>query len=167
MADEEQQPTADSWARVGEGIAGLGRRLQEHYQQRRSEEAAGDAQVIDAAGDAGVSPGARVDDALERLVQAVDAAVDAIGSAVVDPDVREHARRTATTLAEALTASVLRARDQLGGRFGSAGDVGAADVGSASPGTSEAVWDMGGPGPDDVWDLMDDDDSDGPEPAPI
>ena len=96
-----------AWDRVGEDFKALGRQVKQHYDQRprpeRPQAAAGQDQAADRR---------KVDDALQKLTEALDQAFTALGDAVRDPRVGEQSKRAATSLSDALTATFAEASER-------------------------------------------------------
>jgi hypothetical protein len=79
----------DAWGKVGDELAGLGLKLKLHAEQEFSDD---DVRESDAA--------------LERLGEALDAAVEAVQHAAEDPAVREDLVETGRRLMDALSVTM-------------------------------------------------------------
>ena len=96
-----------NWDQVGEDFKALGRQVKQHYDQRPR---AGSTE-----GEQGVAPSAdrrKVDDALEKLREALDQAFSALGDAVRDPQVGEQTKKAAGSLSDALNATFAEASER-------------------------------------------------------
>jgi hypothetical protein len=96
-----------NWDQVGEDFKALGRQVKQHYDQRPRPGGAEDEQ--------GAAPSAdrrKVDDALEKLREALDQAFSALGDAVRDPRVGEQTKKAAGSLSDALTATFAEASER-------------------------------------------------------
>ncbi len=87
-----------AWGKVGDELSGLGLKLKLHAEQEFSDDDVRSA-----------------DDALERLSEAVEAAVDTVGNAVSDVAVREDFADTGRQLIEAMSITMREASRQLRG----------------------------------------------------
>jgi hypothetical protein len=85
-----------NWDQVGEDFKALGRQVKQHYDERPRPER-----------DRGVAPEDRrkVDEALEKLRDALEQAFSALGDAVRDPQVGSQTKKAAGSLSDALTAT--------------------------------------------------------------
>jgi hypothetical protein len=127
-----------AWERVGEDFRALGRQVKQHYDQRDRPEGAGDPQAgapagapVDQAGSEQPRAGAqgdrpeaaggggrpapdrrKVDEALQKLSEALDQAFTALGDAVRDPQVGEQTKKAASSLSDALTATFAEASER-------------------------------------------------------
>ncbi|MFN0028586.1 MAG: hypothetical protein ACKV2O_15610 [Acidimicrobiales bacterium] len=130
--------TSANWSEVGARVTDLGRKLRTHFEQQRaattpsdqvppdqtSPGASGTATptpdghaTVGGGGPAG-SPGGdsesdRVHEALRKLGDAVDGVVDALGSAVKDPTIKEDVKQVGTALTGALSTSFAVISDDL------------------------------------------------------
>jgi hypothetical protein len=96
-----------NWDQVGEDFKALGRQVKQHYDQRPRPEPA--------AGQEGAAPSTdrrKVDDALEKLREALDQAFSALGDAVRDPEVGAQTKKAAESLGDALTATFAEAGER-------------------------------------------------------
>ena len=98
-----------AWDRVGEDFKALGRQVKQHYDQRPRPERprAAEGQGQDQAADR-----RKVDDALQKLTEALDQAFSALGDAVRDPQVGEQSKKAASSLSDALTATFAEASER-------------------------------------------------------
>jgi hypothetical protein len=94
------------WDQVGEEFRALGRQVKQHYDRR---EAQGQESKEQAAPSADRR---KVDDALQKLTEALDQAFSALGDAVRDPQVGEQTRKAAGSLSDALTATFAEASER-------------------------------------------------------
>jgi hypothetical protein len=108
-----------AWDRVGEDFKILGRQVKQHYDARPKPERAqapqaaeGQAQGQAAEGQEQAADRRRVDDALQKLTEALDQAFSALGDAVRDPQVGEQTRKAASSLSDALTATFAEASER-------------------------------------------------------
>jgi hypothetical protein len=109
-----------AWERVGEDFRALGRQVKQHYDQRDKPGGAGQPQAgaqgdrPEVAGGGGrPAPDRRkVDDALQKLSDALDQAFSALGDAVRDPQVGEQTKKAAGSLNDALTATFAEASER-------------------------------------------------------
>jgi hypothetical protein len=85
-----------NWDQVGEDFKALGRQVKQHYDERPRPER-----------DRDVAPEDRrkVDEALEKLRDALEQAFSALGDAVRDPQVGAQTKKAAGSLSDALTAT--------------------------------------------------------------
>jgi hypothetical protein len=83
-----------AWDRVGEDFKALGRQVKQHYDQRPQPERR------------------KVDDALQKLTDALDQAFSALGDAVRDPQVGEQTKKAANSLSDALNATFAEASER-------------------------------------------------------
>jgi hypothetical protein len=96
-----------NWDQVGEDFKALGRQVKQHYEQRpRPERGAGQD------GAAGAADRRKVDEALERLREALDQAFSALGDAVRDPEVGAQTKKAAQSLGDALNATFAEASER-------------------------------------------------------
>jgi hypothetical protein len=102
-----------AWDRVGEEFRVLGRQVKQHYDER-PQRAEAEAKEPTAAGPAEQAPSDRrkVDDALQRLTEALDQAFSALGDAVRDPAVGEQTKKAAASLSDALNATFAEASER-------------------------------------------------------
>ena len=116
-----------AWDQVGEEFRELGRQIKQHYEQQprpagetgptgsagpEGRQGQGSAE---APGDQGPAPAAdrrKVDDALQKLTDALEQAFSALGEAVRDPQVGEQTKKAAGSLSEALTATFAEASER-------------------------------------------------------
>jgi hypothetical protein len=82
--------TKQAWGKVGDELSGLGLKLKYHVQAEFAEEEAGP----------------EVKAALQRLAEAIDDTVDAVGNAAKDDAVREDLRTAGQALVDALSTTV-------------------------------------------------------------
>ena len=112
-----------AWDRVGEDFKALGRQVKQHYDQRPrperpqepqgSQTAEGPAQGQGAGGQGQQAADRRkVDDALQKLTDALDQAFSALGDAVRDPQVGEQTKKAASSLSDALNATFAEASER-------------------------------------------------------
>ena len=112
-----------AWDRVGEDFKALGRQVKQHYDQRErpqgtqaTESQAPEGQAAEGQGQgAEGQPAAdrrKVDDALQKLTEALDQAFSALGDAVRDPQVGEQTRKAASSLSDALNATFAEASER-------------------------------------------------------
>jgi hypothetical protein len=96
-----------AWDQVGEDFKALGRQVKQHYDARpkpeRPQAAEGQGQAADRR---------KVDDALQKLTEALDQAFSALGDAVRDPQVGEQSKKAASSLSDALTATFAEASER-------------------------------------------------------
>jgi len=92
-----------AWDQVGERFTELGQRLKHQYEARA---AFGDEER------------AKVDDALQKLTNALDATFTTIGDTMRDDDVKAQLKETATSFANAVTTTFHELSEDLKGRFG-------------------------------------------------
>ena len=92
-----------NWDQVGEDFKALGRQVKQHYDERPRPER-----------DRGVAPEdrRRVDEALEKLRDALEQAFSALGEAVREPQVGEQTKKAAGSLSDALTATFSEASER-------------------------------------------------------
>lgn len=120
--------TRASWGEVGAKVTDLGRKLRTHFDQQR---AAGEDEPRqpgpDAAGtatDGGPDPvvakdtapgtdGDRVQEAVRKLTDAVDGVVEALGSVVKDPAIKNDLKQVGSALTGAMSASFADISDDL------------------------------------------------------
>jgi hypothetical protein len=107
-----------AWDRVGEDFKTLGRQVKQHYDERPRPERPQEPQPAEAQGQTteGQGPQAadrrKVDDALQKLTDALDQAFSALGDAVRDPQVGEQTRKAAGSLSDALNATFAEASER-------------------------------------------------------
>jgi hypothetical protein len=101
-----------AWDRVGEDFKALGRQVKQHYDQRprpeRPQAAEGQAQGQGQQ----AADRRKVDDALQKLTEALDQAFTALGDAVRDPQVGEQTKKAASSLSDALNATFAEASER-------------------------------------------------------
>jgi hypothetical protein len=90
------------WDQVGEEFRALGRQVKQHYDQREGTQEKGVSSA-----DKG-----KVDDALQKLTEALEQAFSALGDAVRDPQVGEQTKKAAGSLSDALTATFAEASER-------------------------------------------------------
>jgi hypothetical protein len=90
------------WDQVGEEFRALGRQVKQHYDQREDTQEKGVSSA-----DKG-----KVDDALQKLTEALEQAFSALGDAVRDPQVGEQTKKAAGSLSDALTATFAEASER-------------------------------------------------------
>jgi hypothetical protein len=109
-----------AWERVGEDFRALGRQVKQHYDQRDKPEAPEQPQA-GAQGDRPAVAGGegrqatdrrKVDEALQKLSDALDQAFTALGDAVRDPQVGEQTKKAASSLSDALNATFAEASER-------------------------------------------------------
>jgi hypothetical protein len=129
-----------AWTEAGEQLSGLGLKLKLHYDQQREPDAdtpqpqqQGDAQQADAQAD--------VKDAVKRLGEAVQDAVDAMTAAARDQAVKEDVRQVGRSLKGALGVTFSEISDELGKAFnrGGQGSAGQSPWGSPESSTGPAA----------------------------
>jgi hypothetical protein len=98
-----------AWDRVGEDFKTLGRQVKQHYDQRPKPERP---QAAEGQGHDQAAERRKVDDALQRLTEALDQAFSALGDAVRDPQVGEQSKKAASSLSDALTATFAEASER-------------------------------------------------------
>jgi hypothetical protein len=98
-----------AWDRVGEDFKALGRQVKQHYDERPKPERP---QAAEGQGQEGAADRRKVDDALQKLTEALDQAFSALGDAVRDPQVGEQTKKAATSLSDALTATFAEASER-------------------------------------------------------
>jgi hypothetical protein len=116
-----------AWDRVGEDFKTLGRQVKQHYEEFREEsrsekpEAPLRGSLVDKEGpEETAEPGTatppadrrKVDEALQKLSDALDQAFSALGDAVRDPKVGEQTKKAAGSLSEALNATFAEASER-------------------------------------------------------
>ena len=112
-----------AWDRVGEDFKTLGRQVKQRYEESRSEkpEAPLRGSLVDKEGPEETAeprvetPPAdrrKVDEALQKLSDALDQAFSALGDAVRDPKVGEQTKKAAGSLSEALNATFAEASER-------------------------------------------------------
>ena len=107
-----------AWDRVGEDFKTLGRQVKQHYDERPRPERPQEPQPAEGQGQTaeGQGPQAadrrKVDDALQKLTDALDQAFSALGDAVRDPQVGEQTRKAASSLSDALNATFAEASER-------------------------------------------------------
>jgi hypothetical protein len=105
-------PMKQAWNDVADGFSTLGRMMKERY-HGAGEDEAGDAATEGGASDAG----AALRDAFDRLVAAGREFGDRAADVSRDDDVRAQAKRAASSLNEALSATVDLIGEEVGGLF--------------------------------------------------
>jgi hypothetical protein len=95
MSDAKQ-----SWDEVGNKFSGLGRKLKQHLDEEREGESAQEA-------------GRDVKAALERMVDSLDDAFDALGKAAKDPEVRNDVSDAGRSLVGAIGTSLEQLGDEV------------------------------------------------------
>ena len=98
-----------AWDRVGEDFKALGRQVKQHYDQRPRPERP---QAAEGQGQDQAADRRKVDDALQKLTEALDQAFSALGDAVRDPQVGEQTKKAASSLSDALTATFAEAGER-------------------------------------------------------
>ena len=103
-----------AWDRVGEDFKTLGRQVKQHYDQRPRPERPQEPQGSQPAEGQGPQAADRrkVDDALQKLTDALDQAFSALGDAVRDPQVGEQTKKAASSLSDALNATFAEASER-------------------------------------------------------
>ena len=97
-----------AWSDVADGFTELGKLVKDRYQGTG---------VDDAAGEEGTSPGTALKDAIDRLVAAGRELGDRATDVARDDDVKAQAKRAATSLNDALSATVDLIGDEVGALF--------------------------------------------------
>jgi hypothetical protein len=92
-----------AWDQVGEQFTELGKRLKHQYDARTAFDD---------------TDRAKVDDALQKLTNAVDSAFTAIGDTMRDEDVKSQLKDTASSFANAVTTTFHELSEELKTRFG-------------------------------------------------
>ena len=105
-------PMKQAWNDVADGFSALGRMMKERYQA-----AGGDESGEPAAPGGTQDAGAALRDALDKLVAAGRELGDRAGDVARDDEVKAQAKRAATSLNDALSATVDMIGDQVGGLF--------------------------------------------------
>jgi hypothetical protein len=90
----------NAWEEVGSLATGLGLKLKLHLAQARSDSAAGSAATEPSETDAARSKA--VTEALQKLGEAIDTAVDAVASAAKDPAISADVREVGRSLTHAM-----------------------------------------------------------------
>jgi hypothetical protein len=98
-----------AWDRVGEDFKALGRQVKQHYDQRPKPERP---QAAEGQGHEPAADRRKVDDALQKLTEALDQAFSTLGDAVRDPQVGEQSKKAASSLSDALTATFAEASER-------------------------------------------------------
>jgi hypothetical protein len=123
-----------AWTQAGEQLSGLGSKLKLHYEAQRTDETGEQARAQD-----------DVKDAVKKLGEAVQDAVDAMGAAARDQAVKDDVKQVGRTLKDALGVTFAEISDELGKAFGK-GQQGAS--GETTPGTTtDPVYDDPTAGP--------------------
>ena len=97
-----------AWTDVADGFASLGRLMKERYRGASSDDQPADG------GDAGPGPGAALRDAIDRFIAAGRDVGDRATDVAQDDEVKTQAKRAATSLNDALSATV----DMIGNEVG-------------------------------------------------
>lgn len=105
----EGDPMKQAWNEVADGFSTLGRLMKERYQDAGEEESATAGDTPDAA--------AALRDAFDRLRIAARDLGDRAADVARDDDVKAQAKRAASSLNDALSATVNLIGDQVGGLF--------------------------------------------------
>jgi hypothetical protein len=127
-------PMKQAWNDVAEGFSLLGRMMKERYHGASGDEP-GDDVMEGGASDAG----AALRDAFDRLVAAGRELGDRAADVARDDDVRAQAKRAATSLNEALSATVDLIGEEVGGLFRrSKGDDSSAEIPASEPPADDA-----------------------------
>ena len=92
-----------AWDQVGERFTDLGHRLKQQYDARSA---------------FGEDERAKVDDALKKLTNALDATFTTIGDTMRDDDVKAQLKETAASFANAVTTTFHELSEDLKGRLG-------------------------------------------------
>jgi Flp pilus assembly pilin Flp len=98
--------TSAAWEQVGERFTELGQRIKQQF---------------DARAGFGEEEGEKVDDALQKLSNALDAAFTAIGDTLRDDDVKTQLKETASAFGSAVTTTFQELSEDLKARFGKGG----------------------------------------------
>jgi hypothetical protein len=109
MSATEGDPMKQAWNEVADGFSTLGRLMKERYQDAGEEEPATGGDTPDA--------GAALRDAFDRLRIAARDLGDRAADVARDDDVKAQAKRAASSLNDALSATVNLIGDQVGGLF--------------------------------------------------
>ncbi|MBT8207990.1 MAG: hypothetical protein KJO18_06940, partial [Acidimicrobiia bacterium] len=80
--------TQDAWGKVGNEFTSLGERFKDHYRKTTSDDAA------------------EVKKGLDAFAQSLDRAVDSLGKAIRDPQVRDDAKKAGNAIVDAIGASI-------------------------------------------------------------
>jgi hypothetical protein len=91
-----------AWDQVGERFTELGQRIKHQYEARTA---------------FGQEDRAKVDDALQKLADAVDTAFTAIGDTLRDPGINVQLKETANSFASAVTTTFHQVADEVKARF--------------------------------------------------
>jgi hypothetical protein len=100
-----------AWDRVGEDFKALGRQVKQHYDERPRSERPQEPQAAEGQGEHAADR-RKVDDALQKLTDALDQAFSALGDAVRDPHVGEQTKKAASSLSDALNATFAEASER-------------------------------------------------------
>jgi hypothetical protein len=98
-----------AWDRVGEDFKALGRQMKQHYDERPKPERP---QAAEGQGQERAADRRKVEDALQKLTEALDQAFSALGDAVRDPQVGEQTKKAASSLSDALNATFAEASER-------------------------------------------------------
>jgi hypothetical protein len=98
-----------AWDRVGEDFKALGRQMKQHYDERPKPERP---QAAEGQGQERSADRRKVEDALQKLTEALDQAFSALGDAVRDPQVGEQTKKAASSLSDALNATFAEASER-------------------------------------------------------
>jgi hypothetical protein len=127
-------PMKQAWNDVAEGFSTLGRMIKERYQGPTEAEPGGDAT-------AGGAPdaGAALREAFDRLVAAGRELGDRAADVARDDDVKAQAKRAASCLNDALSATVDLIGEEVGGLFRrSKGNDSSAEIAAPEPSADDA-----------------------------
>lgn len=119
-----------TWNEVADGFSTLGRMMKERYRDTGGDEAAAGGEAQDA--------GAALRDAFDRLLIAAREVGDRAADVVRDDDVKAQAKQAASSLNDALSATVELIGEQVGGLFKRGRDEARpAEVPSSEPSSDE------------------------------
>lgn len=121
--------TQDAWGKVGNEFTSLGARFKEHYRKATSDDQA------------------EVKKGLDAFAESLDRALDSLGKAVRDPEVRDDAKKAGNAIVEAIGASI----SELGEAISSKVD----QASSTEPPTTASAEDRAAAALDDVDTVID------------
>ena len=126
-----------AWKDTGDRFTALGASLKAHYETAHDSEAEAAKQELG--------------EAARRFASAVQDAVDALGAAAKDPDVKEEVRKVGTSLADALSATFAEVSEDIKrmaqGKSAGQSEPEAPESGPASPPASDAEPELKEPNP--------------------
>lgn len=116
--------TQDAWGKVGNEFTSLGARFKEHYRKATSDDQA------------------EVKKGLDAFSESLERAVDSLGKAIRDPEVRDDAKKAGNAIVDAIGASISELGEAISSKVDQASSPEAPTTGTAEEKAAAALDDV-------------------------